>query len=99
MQIIIELKCPQCHCGNIVRNGKKTTVPRIILCKDCGRQFIADHEKTYRGCLSGRAELVKSCWYEELHTGHRRYPQNKHHCGKAGKTAEVAGNYLGYDSE
>jgi transposase-like protein len=43
----------------LVRNGKKYNGTQSYLCKDCGRRFIADHEKTYRGCLSGIAELVK----------------------------------------
>ncbi|MDR0567798.1 MAG: IS1 family transposase, partial [Spirochaetaceae bacterium] len=43
---------------NIVKNGKNNG-SQNYLCKDCGRQFIADHEKTYRGCLTGIAELVK----------------------------------------
>ncbi|MDR0569517.1 MAG: hypothetical protein LBG87_09980 [Spirochaetaceae bacterium] len=50
---------PQCHSNTIVKNGKKSNGSRNYLCKDCGRQFIADHEKTYRGCLTGIAELVK----------------------------------------
>jgi transposase-like protein len=59
MQITIELKCPLCQSGSIVRNGKISNGSQNYLCKDRGCQFINDHEKIYRGCLSGRAELVK----------------------------------------
>ena len=59
MQLAITIQCPQCHSRNIVRNGKKYNGAQNHCCKDCGRQFISDHEKTYRGCLSGIAELIK----------------------------------------
>jgi IS1 family transposase/transposase-like protein len=59
MQITIELSCPHCHSPNIVRNGKKSNGKQNYLCKNCSRQFISDHEKTYQGCLSGIAAAVK----------------------------------------
>jgi transposase-like protein len=59
MPITIELKYPQCYSGNIVRNGKKSSGYQNYLCKDRGHQFVSEHEKTYRGCLSGLAGLVK----------------------------------------
>ncbi|MDR0568282.1 MAG: hypothetical protein LBG87_03650 [Spirochaetaceae bacterium] len=59
MQIAIELKCPQYHSGNIVRNGKKINSSGIISAKTADVQFISDHEKNCRGCLTGIAELVK----------------------------------------
>ncbi|MDR0568798.1 MAG: hypothetical protein LBG87_06295 [Spirochaetaceae bacterium] len=60
MQIAIELKCPQCHSGNIVRNGKKINSSQNYLYKECRWQFIADYEKTYRGSLSGIVAAIKN---------------------------------------
>ncbi|MDR2742232.1 MAG: IS1 family transposase, partial [Treponema sp.] len=48
MLITIEIKCPLCHSPNITRNGKKNKSKQNYLCKDCDRQFISDHERTYR---------------------------------------------------
>jgi IS1 family transposase/transposase-like protein len=59
MQITIELKCPHCNSPNIVRNGKKSNRAQNYLCKACGKQFISDLERTYRGTLSYIADLVK----------------------------------------
>jgi len=47
MQTTIEITGPLCQSKNIVRNWKKAMGSNR--CKDCGRQFIADHERTYRG--------------------------------------------------
>ncbi|MDR1445013.1 MAG: IS1 family transposase, partial [Treponema sp.] len=43
------MTCPRCQSHNISRNGKKSNGKQNYLCKDCGRQFISDHEMTYRG--------------------------------------------------
>ena len=59
MKITIEIICPACHSANIVRNGKKRNGPQNYLCKNCARQFISDHEKTYRGALWFIPELIK----------------------------------------
>ena len=59
MQTTIELKCPHCHSPIVVKNGKKHNGSQNYLCKTCRRQFIRDHEKTYRGCLSWIVPRVK----------------------------------------
>jgi IS1 family transposase/transposase-like protein len=59
MTITIDINCPHCQSPNISRNGKKDNHKQNYLCKDCGRQFISDHEITYRGSLSGIVSLVK----------------------------------------
>jgi transposase-like protein len=59
MLVPIEIQCPRCQGTKIVRNGKKSNGPQNYQCKDCGRQFIDDHEKTYRGCLSGITALIR----------------------------------------
>ena len=59
MQLTIELKCPQCHSHTIVRNGKKHKGIQNYLCKQCGRQFIADQERTYKGTLPWIVPLIK----------------------------------------
>jgi hypothetical protein len=38
---------------------KITSAKTAAASSDCGRQFIGDHEMTYRGCLSRVAGLVK----------------------------------------
>jgi transposase-like protein len=52
MQTQITIKCPKCKSEHIVRNGKKANGKQLYKCRDCNRQFIADHEKTYNGTLS-----------------------------------------------
>jgi transposase-like protein/IS1 family transposase len=59
MQITIGLSCPQCHGRSIKRNGKKYNSKQNYRCKDCGRQFITEADKSYCGCLQGIGELVK----------------------------------------
>ena len=59
MSINIELYCPHCRSSNIIRNGKKYNGPQNYLCKACRKQFISDHKKTYRGCLSWIAGIVQ----------------------------------------
>jgi IS1 family transposase/transposase-like protein len=49
MKSTITVKCPKCGSTNVVRNGKKAYKPQNYLCKDCGRQFIAEHDRTYKG--------------------------------------------------
>ncbi|MDR1316083.1 MAG: IS1 family transposase, partial [Spirochaetales bacterium] len=53
------IKCPHCQSPSITRNGKKSNDKQNYLCSGCGRQFISDHEMTYRGCLAGIGSLVK----------------------------------------
>jgi IS1 family transposase/transposase-like protein len=60
MTITIAITCPHCHSPTISRNGKKNKGKQNYLCKDCGRQFIGDHQMTYRGCFSWIANLVNS---------------------------------------
>jgi insertion element IS1 protein InsB len=59
MQITIELKCPHCRNANIVRNGKKSNGTQNYLCKACGKQFMSDHERTYRGTITDIANIIK----------------------------------------
>ena len=60
MKIQIELLCPNCQSANIVKNGGKSYADKQnYLCKDCGRQFIADHELDYEGCKTRVFEQVK----------------------------------------
>jgi IS1 family transposase/transposase-like protein len=59
MQITINLTCPQCHGKSIKKNGKKCNRKQNYRCKECGRQFIAEAEKSYKGCQKGIDELVK----------------------------------------
>jgi IS1 family transposase len=42
-----------------VRNGKKYNGPQNYLCKDCKKQFISDHERTYRGSILSIGYLIK----------------------------------------
>jgi IS1 family transposase/transposase-like protein len=59
MQITLGLSCPQCHGKSIKRNGKKYNSKQNYRCKDCGRQFIAEADRSYTGRLQGIGELVK----------------------------------------
>ena len=59
MQLSTDLYCPHCHSMSIKKNGKKHKGKQNYRCKDCGRQFIAEQERTYNGCRAGIAELVK----------------------------------------
>lgn len=53
MKVEITIKCPCCSGININKNGKKKNKKQNYLCNDCGRQFIGDHNLTYKGCCSG----------------------------------------------
>jgi len=60
MKIEITLECPSCQKTNIIKNGSKSYKNKQnYLCKDCGRQFIANHELDYKGCQKGVFEQVK----------------------------------------
>jgi len=59
MLIKIKLDCPYCHSVTIVRNGKKYNGPQNYRCKSCGKQFISDHERTYRGTISWMVFMIK----------------------------------------
>ena len=52
MKTQIKIKCPKCGSEKVVRNGKKPNGKQLYKCRDCNRQFIADHEKTYKGTIS-----------------------------------------------
>lgn len=52
MQITITLHCPNCQGAKIVKNGRKSNKKQNYLCKTCHRQFIGDHNLTYKGCHS-----------------------------------------------
>ncbi|MDR1956020.1 MAG: IS1 family transposase, partial [Treponema sp.] len=59
MTINIEISCPHCHNHSVKRNGKKSKSKQNFICKDCGRQFISDHERTYKGTYSWVKNLIK----------------------------------------
>ena len=59
MKINIILECPHCHSTSIVRNGKKRNGTQNYRCKDCGKQFISGHERTYRGSIPSIAAMIK----------------------------------------
>ena len=58
MKTTIGMKCPKCGSTKIVRNGKKAYKPQNYLCKDCGRQFIAEHDRTYKGTKAEADETI-----------------------------------------
>ena len=59
MKITITIKCPKCESVNVVFNGKKAYKPQNYLCKNCGRQFIAEHDRIYKGTKIGIDETIK----------------------------------------
>jgi transposase-like protein len=59
MKTQITIKCIRCGSENIVRNGKKPNGKQLYKCRDCNRQFIADHEKTYKGTLSKITDQIR----------------------------------------
>ena len=52
MQAQILIKCSECGGDKVKLNGKKANGKQLYKCKECNRQFIADHEKTYKGTIS-----------------------------------------------
>ena len=54
MNASITILCPDCQSAKIKKNGRKhyDTSKQNYFCKDCQRQFVADHQLTYKGCLS-----------------------------------------------
>ncbi|WP_172919510.1 IS1 family transposase, partial [Capnocytophaga canis] len=52
MLITITLHCPNCQSTKIVKNGNKKNKKQNYLCKTCKRQFIGDHNLTYKGWAS-----------------------------------------------
>ena len=73
MQTIqITLECPRCSGVNIVKNGQKSySGAQNYLCKDCGRQFITDHDKLGNGCKKGIDEkmvrmVVRGCGVRDI---------------------------------
>ena len=59
MKTEITLYCPCCKGTNIRKNGTKSYGKQNYLCKDCHRQFVGDHNLTYRGCHS---QADKNIW-------------------------------------
>jgi len=59
MKITITLTCPQCRSSKIVKNGNKIYKKQNYLCKDCHRQFIGDHNLTYKCCHSSLCHRLK----------------------------------------
>ncbi|WP_392419900.1 IS1 family transposase [Capnocytophaga canis] len=58
MLITIKLHCPNCQCTKIVKNGNKKNKKQNYLCKTCKRQFIGDHNLTYKGWASHIAAKI-----------------------------------------
>ncbi len=52
------MRCPCCSGEDIRKNGKKKNKKQNYLCNDCGRQFIGDHNLTYKGCCSGLIDKI-----------------------------------------
>jgi len=59
MKAQVTIKCPKCGSEHIIRNGKKANDKQLYKCKDCNRQFIADHDKTYKGTISTIANQIR----------------------------------------
>jgi len=60
IQITIILRCTCCQSTNIKKNGKKNYDDKQnYQCKDCKRQFVGDHNLTYKGCHSGLGNKIK----------------------------------------
>ncbi len=57
-RLTIVIPCPRCQKTNIVRNGKKYNQKQNYRCKDCGRQFIADHERRYQGAVPRIIDMI-----------------------------------------
>lgn len=58
MKAAVTIKCPKCGSVDIVRNGKKAYKPQNYLCKSCGRQFIGEQDRKYKGTSSGIVEII-----------------------------------------
>ena len=59
MKTEIKIRCPKCGSDKIVKNGLKANGKQLYKCRDCNRQFIADHDKVYKGTLSNIANQIK----------------------------------------
>ena len=51
--------CPHCGNENVVLNGKKRNGTQNHLCRNCGRQFLRDEQRTYIGTLPCITALVR----------------------------------------
>jgi IS1 family transposase/transposase-like protein len=59
MTIKITLKRPKCLGEGISENGKKFKSKQNYICKTCGGQFMADHERVCKGSLPCMINLIK----------------------------------------
>jgi IS1 family transposase/transposase-like protein len=59
MTVEIEIICPHCGSKSIKRNGKKSNGKQNYYCKDCKKQFIADHERIYKGSSQAVTDKVR----------------------------------------
>jgi IS1 family transposase/transposase-like protein len=60
MEIKITLECPRCQGTNITKNGhKKYKKKQNYRCNFCNRQFIGDHNLTYKGCHSDLTKKIR----------------------------------------
>ncbi|MDK4708044.1 IS1 family transposase [Kingella negevensis] len=58
MKTEITLTCPRCQGQNIKKNGYSGNRKQKYFCKDCCRNFIGDHNLTYKGCHSKADEQI-----------------------------------------
>jgi len=59
MKAEIKIRCPRCGSEKIVRNGLKSNGKQLYKCRKCNRQFIADHDKVYKGTISNVVNQIK----------------------------------------
>jgi len=59
MKVEIKIRCPKCGSEKAVRNGKKKNGKQLYKCRDCNRQYIGDHEKTYKGTIPSVVNQIK----------------------------------------
>jgi len=59
MKIEIKIRCPKCGSEKIVKNGFKSNGKQLYKCRECGRQFIADQDKVYKGTIKSIVNQIK----------------------------------------
>jgi len=43
-EILIKINCPHCQSSKVVKNGKKKNGNQNLLCRNCGKQFLAHYQ-------------------------------------------------------
>ncbi len=88
MLVSIKLHCPNCQSTKIVKNGNKKNKKQNYLCKTCKRQFIGDHNLTYKGWAScSFDEICTNSWeaFTSVFQGYTHKIDKKH-------TTDIEGN-------